>query len=1098
MCSSYNGVFFSGSSVFDISAAQTTEVFVRVKAKRSWVGGVFGGRWSECWRNESSCDREHVLALNVTMVNRIPLSGNMYFHRLIPLLLLAHGVLSVASAAPLQQGRLQYNRDIRPILSDNCFACHGPDKAKRDSGLRLDVRESALKEAKSGDIAIVPGHPDASQMIARIFSDDKDDIMPPPDAHKTLSPAQKELLKRWIAEGAVYEPHWAYAPIRSSQELLAALPDAVDSKWSTHPVDRFVQARLKEQQLSPAPEADRRTLIRRLSLDLTGLPPTVAEVRAFEADSTPNAYGNVLERLLASPHYGERMAQQWLDLARYADTVGFHGDQNQHVFAYRDYVIDSFNQNKPFDQFTTEQLAGDLLPNPTEEQLIATCFNRLNMMTREGGAQPKEYITKYTADRIRTVGTTWLGSTLGCAECHDHKFDPWTQKDVYSLGAFFADIEQWGVYSDYPYTPNPDLKGFTNDYPFPPEILVKNRAMQAKLDAARERMTRAVAMAAVPAERLAKWVQTMRDFLAKHPTGWESPESKISITVPKAEFTQTKDGLVTLKPSSERQWTLDFKPTASHVAMIRIELESHGSEDGRILRGKEATLKPAFSVVRKSGKVMPLEIFHAEADRYKPRYNSGDEVPGVQESWRLVADDATQNHASVWHLAQPLVLATGDQLRVVIPANTLNAVRVRTSPMALPDLALTTLRYDFAGDLAKAPEALYLRSTGWHPGAFEELRAADFDALLTRGGRTPVLVTKRTANPLTVRILPRGNWQDETGAICKPETAHFLPKLPEADQRELTRLDLAKWLVSRENPLTARVAMNRLWRQFFGIGLSAQVDDLGAQGESPSHPELLDYLAARFQDGWNWKDMVRLIVTSHTYRQISGLRPMVRESDPLNRLLCSQNPRRLDAEFVRDNALAIAGLLNLEMGGPACKPYQPDDYYTDIQFPTRKYEADTGPEQWRRGVYMWWQRTFVHPMLLNFDAPSREDCVALRTQANTPQQALTLLNDPTFVEAARVWATRLRAMPCGDRERIQTAFEEALGRLPLPAEIDSLLAALAQAREIYQSQPQDAQKLLRIGATPVPTETSVPAEELAAWSTVCRVVLNLHETITRF
>jgi hypothetical protein len=445
-----------------------------------------------------------------------------------------------------------------------------------------------------------------------------------------------------------------------------------------------------------------------------------------------------------------------------------------------------------------------------------------------------------------------------------------------------------------------------------------------------------------------------------------------------------------------------------------------------------------------------------------------------------------------------VTLEAGEVVRVTFPETSLASVRASVSPLSPPDVQhpeFPEKLVELIADAGKARE-WYLRSTGWDAEAFDKVAGIDREILECRDGKTPVLITQKTDKPLTIRVLPRGNWQDESGEICPPATPHFLPALADAQGRQLNRLDLAKWLVSEQNPLTARVVMNRLWRQFFGNGLSAQVDDLGAQGEAPSHPELLDWLAAEFREsGWDTKRMVKILVMSHTYQQVAGIRPEMRDRDPQNRLLASQNARRLDAEFVRDNALAISGLLNLEMGGPAGKPYQPDDYYADIQFPSRKYQADTDARQWRRGVYTWWQRTFLHPMMLNFDAPSREDCIAMRSMANTPQQALTLLNDPSFIESARVWAARLIALPGSDEERLRAAFQQAVARDPKPQELTSLLGALQKARTEYQAQAADAPKLLSIGLAP---KADADPIELAAWTTLCRVILNLHETITRY
>jgi len=975
----------------------------------------------------------------------------------------------VASAAPLR-----YNRDIRPLLSDNCFHCHGPDAKHRKGGLRLDIRESALQPADSGKAAIVPGKPEESELMARLHHADPDELMPPPDSHKSLTEPQKEILRQWIADGAGYEAHWAYTPVVPPEIPLLRDPRAI----IRNPIDAFIQEPLLARGIAPSPEAPPATLTRRLTLDLTGLPPSEGDA------AVPNPEA-LVGRLLNSPQYGERMAQHWLDVVRYADTVGFHGDQNHNAWAYRDWVIEAFAQNMPFDQFTREQLAGDLLPKPTDSQWTATCFNRLTMMTREGGAQPKEYLAKYTADRVRTVGMAWLGATTGCAECHDHKFDPWTQKDFYALGAFFADVKQWGVYNDYAYTPNPDLKGWSNDHPFPPERRVVSRALRESRDrlAAAFRDTAEKTLAALAPEQqeaFASWRSRAAEFLKAHPDGWLSPvPAVIPPKDPREMPTVSADGRITFPDgkASAAELTLPV----GMVTAIRIELLPDPARGGSVSRGGEVTLKPSFFRVPATGKPIPLKVRAAEADRRRARYSNGFEIPGIAQGWTSERGGEKLPHTAIWVLDEPLEPAENETLRVSLPAHTAACLRVSVSPLVISPSA-TPPAADAASWLiiTKAPAAA-------------ALLALDQQIAATHNGTTPVMVTERAAQPLTIRVLARGNWQDESGPITAAATPGFLPA-PDA-KGTLSRLDLANWLVSPQNPLTARVIMNRLWRQFFGTGLSAQTDDLGAQGEAPSHPELLDWLAAEFRKDWDLRRMVQLIVSSHTYRQSSTPRPETREADPLNRWLASQNARRLEAECVRDNALAIAGLLDLTFGGPPVKPYQPADYYTGLQFPDRTYTADRGPNQYRRGIYTHWQRTFLHPMLANFDAPSREDCIAIRTASNTPQQALTLLNDPTFVEAARVLAANLLASPGTDAERIAAAFRRALHRQPSEAESASLLAFLDKVRKAWAEQPDDAPRLLAIGQAPPPEG---PATEAAAWTSLCRVILNLHETITRY
>jgi hypothetical protein len=1018
--------------------------------------------------------------------------------------------LLLSASAVLAAPKLEFNRDVRPILSDKCYYCHGPDPKHRKGGLRLDLREQAMKRMDSGDIAIVPGKPEESQLVVRIDSTDKEEMMPPEEAHKTLSAAEKETLKRWIAEGAEYQQHWAYiTPTRPAAPAGASA------------IDALVRARLAQDGLALSPEADARTLVRRVTLDLAGLPPTPAEVAAVLAGSngtrvTNEAYEALVDRLLASPHFGERLAVPWLDAVRFADTVGFHGDQRINIFPYRDYVIDSFNRNKRFDQFTIEQLAGDLLPNPTEEQLIATGFNRLNMVTREGGAQPKEYLAKYGADRVRTVASAWLGSSMACAECHDHKFDPFTLRDFYSMSAFFADIKQWGVYNDYAYTPNPELKGWSNDHPFPPEIEVKSASLAARQDALAKRITQ-LAEKLDPQRQaaFAAWREKARAFAKEAPSGWatlgptnasQQEATPRKAAKPKAaeaapakepqpeEFTIEGDGRIVFTAKAAIKSTLEFSPPAGWLAAVRIELLPDAKHGGSILRSKAGgtTIKPAFSVKKRDAKAARnLAIRQADADRKQPRYFNGVEQIGITSGWPLA--NAQETAAGVWLLDAPLEIGEGDTFTVKLDDHLAGAVRVSISPLAAP-----TPRADWAvlakvvqGDSPTA-RAVWLASAA--PSAEFKLLAAR--AAECREGRAMTLVTK-TQEPLTIRVLPRGNWQDETGEIRPPAPPQFLPPTVDAETRRLTRLELAKWLVAPENPLTARVFVNRLWKQFFGNAISAQVNELGAQGEWPTHPELLDWLAVEFREsGWNVKHIVKLIVMSATYRQDSNLRRELRESDPENRLLASQNPRRLEAEFVRDNALAIAGLLHLEIGGPSATPYQPGGYYENLQFPDRDYVAEKDERQYRRGVYAHWQRTFLHPMLANFDAPSREDSACARTVANTPQQALTLLDDPTFVEAARVLAASLLAAPANtDSERIALAYSRALARAPREKESRSLAAFLATQREYFDEHPDDAKKLLRVGIAPAPAANEA---EHAAWTSVCRVVLNLHETITRY
>ena len=1039
-----------------------------------------------------------------------------------------------AAGADTQPDKVHFNRDIRPIFSDTCFHCHGFDAKARKANLRLDLREEALKRTENDVYPIVPGKPEESEIIKRLYTTDADDLMPPPKAHKEITPTQKEMIKRWVAEGAVYEPHWAYAPLTKPAVPVISNQFSVVSgtqdgdklnteHWalSTNPIDSFIRAKLAEKKIEPSPEAPKAKLLRRLSLDLTGLPPTAEELTDFLADNSPDAYEKQVDRLLASPHFGERMAVWWLDVARYTDTVGFHGDQNQRIFPYRDYVINAFNSNKHFDQFTIEQLAGDLLPNPTPEQLVATGYNRLNMMTREGGAQPAEYLAKYGAERVRSVAAAWFGSTFGCAECHDHKFDPIKTRDFYELQSFFADVKQWGVYSDYGSSKSPELAGFNNEYPFPPEIqvdspymLAQKKQAEADLDTFCQATFDQVGMDAGKRKEFDQWVDEAKAFLQEGNV-WTTPPASALIrktgkTPVERDVPIGKDQTILIENrlAKDEELLVSLQPATQHIASIRVEALKDETNSQDLGASFDRLLKFAVSVKSADGKLRSLHLGNGDATEKEPRYKLGMEIFGITTDWKLPRLVPKNSPSAVWQFDPPLQLADVETLLLTISGDSSLPLRISTSPYAAPNpleldndalkQALSISANDWTPTQKSLVMETWLFSTTAERPAYERCQQLVAALRETRNGRAWTMVTQ-AVEPLTIRVLPRGNWQDESGAVVLPATPSFLPGREEStDAKRLTRLDLAKWIVSNENPITARAVMNRLWQQFFGTGLSAILDDLGSQGEPPSHPELLDWIASEFRDGgWDFKHMIKLFVTSATYRQSSVLRPDLREIDPANRLLASQNPRRLEAEFVRDNALFIAGILDADqIGGPSIKPYQPPGYYDAIQFPNRDYIASTGKEQWRRGVYMHWQRSFLHPMLANFDAPPRDECAAARVVSNTPQQALTLLNDPTFVEAARLFAGRvLSGEPTADEARLDRAFEIAIARAPKDKEKESLEKFLATQRDYYREHADAAGKLLKIGYAP-PTQGD-PAE-LAAWTNLCRVILNSQEAITRY
>src|ERR1051326_6045008 len=814
--------------------------------------------------------------------------------------------LGCFAAAPGPDAIL-YNRDIRPILTANCFACHGPDKNQRKAKLRLDVRDVALERG-----AIVPGKPAESKLVDHIFSKDADDIMPPPATGKSLNADQKESLKKWIAAGAQYEPHWSYIKLQPPP-----VPHPPNRSWVRTPIDAFILQKLEAKRIHPSLEAPKATLLRRLSLDLIGLPPSPEEVDAFVLDDRPDAYEKQVDRLLASPHFGECMAVPWLDLARYADTVGYHGDQNQNVFPYRDYVINAFNQNKPFDRFTLEQLAGDLLPDRSIEGYVASGFNRLNMMTREGGAQPKEYLAKYAADRVRTVSMAWLGSTMGCAECHDHKFDPFTTKDFYQMEAFFADIKQWGVYTDYEYTPNPDLKGFDNDHPFPPEIELDSPYLQRRLRRLRQQVSLVQSNAAVRLRgdtqehgAFQRWRRNSLAFLKDWPSGWATPVPVVDLHLKGKQgttatnFISEPNGTVILGQLPVEQLGLTLPLSNMWVSAIRLEVMAK-PDAAKGIRTKwkgasvslSAKLKPADG-----GKETKLSFYHADADHKTERYSNGATIIGVTDRWHISTEHPQQQ--AVWLLEKPVEAKAGDALQVDLGSFNVASIRLSVTPFAATEplqaggskalqhvLGKKLLPIHSDRTLA---ENTYLLSTPGDPDCLAQIRRVQNEIRDCRGGRAFSLVTT-ARDPLITRVLPRGNWQNESGEIVQPLAPHFLPQIPNPTNRRLTRLDLARWLVSPENPLTARAVMNRLWKQFFGTGISAVVDDLGAQGEWPVHPELLDWLACEFMQPkfavgefgeahlahcWDFKHMVKLMVISSAYRQDSNQRPDPKEIDP--------------------------------------------------------------------------------------------------------------------------------------------------------------------------------------------------------------------------
>jgi mono/diheme cytochrome c family protein len=1011
--------------------------------------------------------------------------------------------LSAHSTAPRKDDALvSFNKDVRPILADNCYACHGPDRNRREMELRLDLEEVATAPLPSGEVAIVPGRPESSALLQRVTDPDEEARMPHVSSGKPrLSTAQIEVLRRWIEQGAKWERHWSY--IRPTRPSLPAVKRA---DWPRNPVDAFVLAGIEKQGLTPSPEAEPRDLLRRVSFDLVGLPPTPEEVRAFLEDRAPGAYERQVDRLLASPRFGERMAAHWLDLVRYADSAGYHSDNPRTVWPYRDYVIGAFNRNLPFDEFTAVQLAGDLLPDASMEQRIASGYNRLLQTTEEGGAQPREYRAIYLADRVRNASAVWLGATVGCAQCHDHKFDPYRARDFYSFAAFFADVKEKPVgRRDPDYLPSETQR---------PQL----EAVEAEIERLRKELERATPDLEAAQQR---WEKTLAGRRAESWTALEPVEASSAngtrLLIQGNDFSLIATTASGPKPPRDT-YTVRFKTALEGMTAFRLEAltfdELPRGGPGRDPQGgfviSEVVIKDA------AGRKVQLRNATASTPLAGPgaRLSPGAAIDGraSEGGWALLAADRL-DHRLVVETVEPVGGGDETALTLVLHQNagrgrTLGRFRLSATSdpgpvLTEPGPAITKELADIAAkEAAERTQEEQETLRRFHRRVAPELasvRAALRQAELRKADLVkdvPQSLVTTTQAPEAVRILPRGNWLDESGEVVEPAVPHFLPRI-ETDGRKATRLDLARWLTSPENPLTARVFVNRQWKLFFGQGLSRTLEDLGSQGEWPTHPELLDWLAVEFvESGWDVKRLVSTLVTSATYRQTSRTWPDRLERDPDNRLYARQARFRLEAEMVRDNALAVSGLLSSRMGGPSVQPYQPRGYWAYLNFPPREWDDSTGEDQYRRAIYTWWQRTFPQPSLLAFDAPSREECMAERTRANVPQQALVLLNDPTYVEAARVFAERiLREGAARFEDRVRWAYERALGRPPREEEARILGGLLREHQAQYRADPRSAGRLVRAGIAPVPSDLDVV--ELAGWTSVARAILNLPEVITR-
>jgi hypothetical protein len=999
---------------------------------------------------------------------------------------------ALATSAAKGAESVSFDRDVQPILSDKCFACHGPEDASREGGFRLDVEKSALGEADSGARPIVRGNPDESELIRRITSEDESERMPPAESHKALSADEIETLRRWIAAGAPWQQHWSLVRPTASEP-----PGVNHDHWPRGVVDRFVLSRLERDGLSPSPEADRATLLRRVTLDLTGLPPTVAELDAFLTDNRPDAYERVVDRLLASPRYGEHMARFWLDAARYGDTHGLHLDNYREMWPYRDWVVRAFNSDLPFDDFIVQQLAGDLLPSPTDEQLIATGFDRCHVTTNEGGSIAEEVYVRNVVDRVETFGTVMLGLTIGCTRCHDHKYDPLTMADFYSLFAYFNSLDG-NEMDDNREDPAPVIRAPT----------AEQTARLAELDEQ---------IAAFEKQLAADWPELDAQQQAWEAQFQRSPDES-------GELAQADDAGPPGNPGylaiSDWHWVGPFATNERYLKSQkqgpegkRINLDdkfklSTGEEIGWLRRPDwvdgqvHADLKGdtganfLFRTITVD-RPQELELSLGSDDGILVYLNGKQQLknfvsraPAADQEKLVLKLKRGENRLLVKILnfqgASGFYFAAKTDLPIM-PPDVLAAAQLQSNARTAEQQVL--IRQYFRSTAAQSAELDKVRT---ELAAARAARAeADRDVATT-------LIFRELATPKPSFILNRGEY-DQHGPQVERRTPAALPPMDPAAPNN--RLGLAQWVISAENPLPSRVAVNRFWQQLFGVGLVKTADDFGAQGERPSHPQLLDWLAVDFKShGWDVKRLMKELVLSATYRQSSHATPESYRRDPENRLLARGSRFRLDAETLRDQALFSGGLLVEKLGGPSVKPPQPAGLWEAVGYSgsnTVKFVADAGPEKiHRRTLYTFIKRTAPPPEMNTFDAPSRESCIVRRERTNTPLQALLLLNDPQYVEAARGLAVRtMRERGADPAPRAAFLFRTAAGRAATYEELADLIEGYRQDLEHYRQHEEDAIKLTSGAEGPV--EPQLDRAELAAWIAAANVVLNLDEVVSR-
>lgn len=1048
-------------------------------------------------------------------------------------LFVASLVVGLAASRGQAADKLEYNRTIRPILAEACFACHGSDSASRKADLRLDQREQVVKSG-----AIIPGDAAASEMIRRIISTDPSEQMPPPASKKTLTKAQIDLLQKWVTEGAEYQPHWSFlTPARPTPPI----PTARNRAWIKNPIDSFVLAPLEARGLMPAPEADRRTLARRLSLDLTGLPPDPAEVEAFVNDRTPDAYGKLVDHFLESPQWGEHRGRYWLDAARYADTHGIHFDNFREIWTYREWVINAFNRNLPFDQFTIEQLAGDLLPNRTLDQTIASGFNRCNITSSEGGAIDEEYRVLYTRDRTETSSQVWLGLTAGCAVCHDHKFDPLSTKEFYSLAAFFNNTTQAamdGNIKDTPpviFVPRAEdrdkweaLSALVADAR--KQIATRKQVSRPEFDAWAAQVTPAILAGLVPASGLALFAplnagegRTIALTVAGAPrevtlsTGFNWAEGRNG----KKAFSLEPGETIEVAEAGDFEGDQGFSvsawvklPAANLVGSIVARMDGANS-----YRGWDVWLE---------GNRVGTHIINKWSDnalkvvaRTPLKPNEWNHVTITYDGSRKAAGVKIYFNGTPQDVDVPT-----DQLKDTVRTTVPFKIGQRNTSERLPGLLLENLRLYTrplgpveVGPLARADRLLELaakpaeqRNDAERNELFEywlasidvpsqdlraKLASAEQAQSALKSAGSVAHVMQERGDPATAFVLFRGEY-DKRRDLVNPSTPAVLPPFPAEAPKN--RLGFAQWLLRPDHPLTARVTVNRFWQEVFGTGLVRTTGDFGISGELPSHPELLDWLAIEFREsGWDVKKFFKLLVTSAAYRQSSVATPEKIEKDPQNRWL-SRGPRfRMDAEMVRDYALAGSGLLVRKLGGPSVRPYQPPGVWEAVAMigsNTRDYKADSGENLYRRSLYTIWKRSAPPALLDIFNAPSREVCTVRRERTNTPLQALATLNDPTFVEAARRLAQE--ALTKGGptaKDRLQFIALRLLARPLTAAENQLTESSLGELAAFYAGHVDDAKQLIAVGESKA--DPTVDPATLAAWTMLVNELLNLDEVLCK-